>query len=164
MPITVVTAGSRLTAAKINELVNQVNSLTDPDWTDYSASFALTAATTNPTKGNSTYSARYRRPANADLIHYEGKITIGSTFAVGSGVYRLSLPVNASTLAQANAVGQGYIFDTGTANRQVTLRADAATYLQMYLHDSLSGITNTGPGTAWATGDIIAWSFYYEPA
>lgn len=163
MPIAVVTAGSRMTAAKINELVNQVNSLTDPDWTDYSASFTLTAATTNPTKGNSVYSARYRRPANCDLIHYEGKITIGSTFVVGSGVYRFSLPVNATTLAQANTVGQGYIFDSGTANRQVTVRADAATYLQMYLHDALAAIGNAGSGTAWAAGDIIAWSIYYEP-
>jgi hypothetical protein len=164
VPIASVSAGNRLTAAKVNELITQINSLTDPDWTDYSASFTLTAATTNPTKGNSTYSARYRRPTNSDLIHYEGKITIGSTFSAGSGVYRFSLPVNASALAQANAVGQAYIFDSGTANRQGTIRLDAATYFQLYLHDSLSGITNTGSGTAWATGDIIAWSVYYEPA
>lgn len=163
MPITVVTAGSRMTAAKINELVNQVNSLTDPDWTDYSASFVLSASTTPPTKGNSTYSARYRRPAGCDLIHYEGKLTIGSTFVAGSGVYRFSLPVNATTLAINNAVGQGYIFDNGTANRQTTLKIEAATYFVMYQHDSASAVTNAGSGTAWATGDTISWSLYYEP-
>lgn len=164
MPLITFSAGQRLTAAQLQTIVTQVDSLTDPNWTDYSNSFALTAVTTDPTKGNSTYSARYRRPANCDLIHYEGKITIGSTFSPGSGIYRFSVPVNASALAIANTVGQGYIFDNGTANRQGTVKFEAAGFFNIYLHDSLSGFTNSGSGTAWATNDTISWSLVYEPA
>lgn len=150
-------AGQLLSAAALNAEI-------DPAWTDFSSAFTLTAPTTNPTKGNSTYSAQYRRGPSHKLVHYEGKITIGSTFVAGSGIYRFALPVNADTTAIANAVGSGYIFDAGTANRQATIRIDAATYLTMYLHDSLSAITNAGSGTAWATGDILAWSVWYRPA
>lgn len=157
-------AGSRLLAEDLKAATDQITSNQAPGWTDYSASFALTAVTTNPTKGNSTYSARYRRSSGGDIIFYEGKLTIGSTFSAGSGVYRFSVPVNASATAIANVVGQAYIFDSGTANRQGTIKFEAAGYFNIYLHDSSAAITHTGSGTAWATNDTISWSIYYEPA
>src|SRR5690242_10017671 len=88
-----VNAGNRLSASKLNTIIDQVNALTAPGWTDFSASLALTAVTTNPTKGNSVYVAQYRYVTGADVCDFEFEITIGSGFAAGSGTYRINLPV-----------------------------------------------------------------------
>lgn len=133
-----------------------------PGWVDYSSTFTLTATTTNPTKGNSTYAARYQYPTGGDLIETEIRIDIGSTFAAGSGVYRFLLPFAANT--SDTAIGAGYILDTGTANRNVVVRRETSTQVSIYLNAALTAITDAGSGTAWATGDIIQFSYRYQPA
>jgi hypothetical protein len=133
-----------------------------PDWVDYSATFTLTATTTNPTKGNSLYVARYLYPSNGSAIDVEVRIDIGSTFAAGSGVYRFLLPFNANT--NDIWIGSGYILDTGTANRQVAVRRETTNQVALYLNGALSGLTDAGSGTAWATGDIMQFGFRYQPA
>lgn len=164
MSIAVVSAGNRLTASKVNELIAQINSLTAPGWTDYSASLTLTATTTNPTKGNSTYEAAYRRSASGDIVQFRGRITIGSTFAAGSGNYRISLPVTATSSAIGTTAGSGFVLDNGTANFIMVTNILTTTTLEMHLNNSLSGLGSAGPGTAWATGDQIRWSFAYQAA
>lgn len=157
------------TGAHWKAVFDQIASLTGSGWTDYTtvapaggSAFTLTAPTTNPTQGNSTYLARFRRPSGSDLVHVEVSITIGSTFVVGSGVYRFGLPFNAA--ASAVGVGAGYILDTGTANRTGIVRLGAAAYVTFFLNAALAAIDHTGSGTAWAAGDIIQFSFSYEPA
>lgn len=157
-------------------VLDQVARLTGDGWVDYTTTapsggqaFALTAVTTAPTQGNSTYVARYRRPSGgssggSDLCVVEIYILIGSTFSAGSGVYRFGLPFNASANSILAGSGNSYIFDNGTANRQAVTRCEAAGYINAYLNGSSSGITNAGSGTAWATGDIIAITHVYEPA
>lgn len=158
------TAGARLLGERTDAFLDQIDSLTDPGWTDYSGTFALTAVTTNPTKGNSTYLARYRRPTDCDLIDVEVSVTIGSTFSAGSGVYRFSVPFNASAGSISCATGISYIFDNGTANRIGVVRFEAAGYVNIYRNDQTTALTHAGPGTAWATGDIVTFSLAYEPA
>lgn len=133
-----------------------------PGWVDYSSTFTLTAPTTNPTKGNSTYFAQYLAPSNTDRIEIQVNIIIGSTFAAGSGVYRFLLPFAAH--ANDYGIGAGYILDLGTANRTGSVRRETTTVLNFYLNASLSAITDTGSGTAWAAGDIIQFSYSYRPA
>jgi hypothetical protein len=145
-------------------ILDQVESLTSPGWTDYSASWSLQALSVNPTKGNSTYNAYYRRPTSGDAIDFEFYILIGSTFAAGSGVYRFPVPFNASAGSILRTTGSGYIFDNGTANRTGILRFEAAGYFNFFINGGASAITHTGSGTAWATSDIIAGSIRYEPA
>lgn len=133
-----------------------------PGWIDYSSTFTLTATTTNPTRGNSTYAARYHYPSSGDLIHVQIRIDIGSTFSAGSGVYRFLLPTSANT--NDTSIGAGYILDTGTANRSVIVRRETTTQVSIYLNGALTAITDAGSGTAWATGDIIQFAFTYQPA
>ena len=154
----------KVTAAEMDAVLDQVETLTGAGWFDYSSTFTLTAVSVNPTKGNSTYLARYRQPTGSDLVQVEVCITIGSTFVAGSGVYRFSVPVNASTGSASCAVGVGWIFDSGTANRTGVVRFDAVSYVNWYLNGSTAAIDNTGSGTAWATGDKIAFSLTYEAA
>ncbi|MER7002201.1 hypothetical protein ABT297_04020 [Dactylosporangium sp. NPDC000555] len=165
MPMPVLPAGHVVTAAELKQITDQIDSLTAPGWTPYgTAGTIIGASVTNPALGNSTWAARYRRAAGSDIVFCEGRIAIGSTFAPGNGVYRFAVPFNASSSAVANVVGQGFIFDAGTANRQGTIRFESAGFFNIYLHDSFSGVTNAGSGTAWATNDVIAWSLAYQPA
>lgn len=146
------------------DLLDQVAGLTGTGWVDWSGTFSLSAVTTPPTKGNSTYTARYRRPSESDAVDFEFYILIGSTFSAGNGVYRFPVPFNASASAMLCATGTGFILDNGTANRTGILRFEAAGYFNWYLNASANAITQAGSGTAWATGDIIAGSIRYEPA
>jgi hypothetical protein len=52
----------------------------------------LTALTTDPTLGNSVITGRWQLP-HPSLILVWIRLVIGSTFVVGSGTYRWSLPV-----------------------------------------------------------------------
>lgn len=164
-------AGAYPRADQLEAIEDQVSALTGSGWTDYTtvapsggSAFALTAVTTAPTQGNSTYLARYRRAPGSDLVLCEGYILVGSTFAAGNGVYRFGVPFNASASAILCACGPAWILDNGTAYRTGIVRFEAAGYVNWYLNASSAAITNTGSGTAWATGDIIAWSLAYEPA
>jgi hypothetical protein len=149
-------AGDTLPASALNDLLA-------PGWTDYSGTFTLTATTTNPTKGNSTYLARYRRPDGSDKVDVEIYILIGSTFAAGSGLYRFLLPVAASANAILSAVGAVYVADVGTAGRTAVARILDATHVECLRNGDASVFTNTLPQT-WATGDIIQISISYEAA
>lgn len=164
MTVFTIPAGSRLLAEDLLPLTDQVTSQQVPGWTDWSASFVLGAVTTPPTKGNSTYSVAYRRPAGGDIVDLRGYILIGSTFAAGSGVYRFPVPFNASAGAILAEVGSAHIFDNTTAERTAIVKFGAAGYLEMVLNGAASAITNAGSGTAWATGDVLRWRISYEPA
>lgn len=137
-------------------------------YTDWSSSFSVSAVTTPPTKGSSTYNVAYRRPlGQGDVIDFEFYILLDATWAgaPGSGVYRFALPFNASSGSLLRACGTGFIFDAGTANRQTLVRIENVAgvhWLNVFLNGSAGGITNTGSGTAWAANDIIAGSIRYE--
>lgn len=152
-------AGDKLDAADLNDLLA-------PGWVDYSSSFTLTATTTNPTKGNSTYTAHYRRPSGSDLITVRVKLLIGSTFAAGSGTYLFLLPVAASTNSINGSAGAALVNDNGTAYVDfiATLQDSTHVWLTRASVDLGGPLDNTGPGTAWATNDGIRFQIDYEPA
>jgi hypothetical protein len=133
-----------------------------PGWVDYSSTFTLTAVSVNPTKGNSTYVARYHYPSNGEVIQVQVRIDIGSTFSAGSGVYRFLLPFSANT--NDVSIGSAYILDTGTANRMAVVRRETTTQVCLYLNGALTALNEAGSGTAWATGDVIQFSYIYQPA
>jgi hypothetical protein len=137
------------------------------DWVDYSASFTLTASTTNPTKGNSSYVAQYLQVAKK-CIHVRIRIDIGSTFSAGSGTYQFLLPSAAST-ASSNCVSSAmWINDSGTALRGgfITLNSVTTYATAWYINaaTTLAALGSGGSGTAWATSDVILLDFVYEPA
>lgn len=157
-------AGQYPPASDVEYITDQVEDLTHPGWVDVSSTFVLGAVSVAPTKGNSTYLVRYRRVPEGDVVDFELYILIGSTFAAGSGVYQFPVPVAPSASAILCALGPGYIFDNGTANRTGVFRFAPGGFLEWYLNGATAAITHAGSGTAWATGDIITGSIRYEPA
>lgn len=167
-------AGQKVFASDLQDMVDQIDSLTAPGWTNYTtvapsggSAFALTASTTNPTQGNSTYLAEFRRPASCDLIEVRIRIVIGSTFSVGSGNYRFGLPFTATTNSGNVDVGSLWINDSGTALRAGWVSLDnITTYATCWVDNGTSAVgvlTQAFPQT-WATNDVLKLRFSYEPA
>lgn len=131
-------------------------------WVDYSSSFAVTAAVTNPTKGNSIYVAKY--VLIGQTVHFTFKVTIGSTWGIGSGAYNFGVPFPAK--ADRVAVGSAWLNDSGTAIRSGVATFDAsATALRVFPYNlTAAPLDSAGPGTAWATNDAIMVSITYEQA
>jgi hypothetical protein len=128
--------------------------------TDYSSSLTITASTTNPTKGDSVYSATYRQMGK--LVYYAVGITIGSTWAAGSGTYRFSLPVTAAGLARN--VGSVWVNESGVALRVGSCKLQSATNAEVYL-SNLTGaaLGSSGPSAAgWSTNDGVLFELWYE--
>lgn len=154
-----VAASSPALAEDVQIFADALTALT-ASWSDYSASFVIGAATTPPTKGSSTYSAWYRRLGHT--VDYSFSITIGSGWSSGSGAYRIPLPV--ASVAPRIHVGRLYVQDSGTGFLTGSLFFNSAsdTYLSMITHNSTTVfLGSAGPGTAWASGDIIQGSITY---
>jgi len=150
----------RAKASEFDVLADVETALIDA-WTDYSASFSISAVTTPPTKGASVYVARYKRLGKT--VDYMFSVTIGAGWASGSGAYIFPLPVAARAVQQQ--VGPARVFDTGTAYRYGFLEANTSTSQSRIILDSGTDfLGSAGPGTAWATGDIIVANIRYEAA
>lgn len=161
MAMPVLAALHKPTAAELAQITNQIDSLTDPNWVDYSASFVFSATVTPPTKGNSVYNAHYRRPAGADWCIVRVFIAIGSTFSAGSGTYSWSLPFTASS-AWGGSIGALYVFDSGVAPRGGGIvKLESTTTMTGVM--GTSAITHNSPNT-WGTSDEIKFTVVYETA
>lgn len=160
----------RLRASLLNLLVAGINSLNKPTWQSFGTSGTfLTSSGTNPTLGNSTFAAAYRQTTSGgdlgDLVIVRGTLTVGSTFAAGTGNYKWLLPVAATAAAQAAGVGVFWINDNGTAFRAGSVIFSDATHVELHPHNGTGGPYGAGgPGTAWAAGDIVRYQIEYEPS
>ena len=135
-------------------------------WTTYGSggSTVLTASTTPPTQGNSTYQFEYLR-VHARYYRVRFKVTIGSTFNAGSGLYYFITPTNMATNSQNAVTHAAMINDSGTSFRTATILPGGANYVIMALDGSSGGgLGSGGSGTAWATNDWIIGELGYEPA
>lgn len=119
----------------------------------------LTATTTNPTLNNSTLTGAYWQIGKA--VFWKLKLTIGSTFSVGSGIYLFSLP---ATATETDVMcGSGYIVN-GSLRKPVTASTNSTTVLRITRASNETAVDNTGPGAAWATGNIVTLTGVYEAA
>lgn len=149
-------AGQRVTAAQLQTIVTQVDSLTAPGWTSYGSwSTLITASTTNPTQGSSAASAIYRRPAGADMCNFELRFDIntGGGFSPGSGSYRFQLPfaAGASELLAFHAT----INEAGTSLRVGGTSWIDSTHFEMWYDGAGGSVGAGGLSTSWTTGDWI---------
>jgi hypothetical protein len=151
----------------VDTWVDAVQSNVGDAWIDWSANFTITANVTNPTKGNSTYSARYRQ-VNDHTILYTVRISIGSTFSAGSGIYSFAVPVASADSGMYGAAGAAWINDSGTTLRVGTVLAASASTLQIIIPKGTltnggeaSNVTSSVPQT-WATNDSINFTLAYE--
>lgn len=153
------TAGRKLRASELAEMVAQINSLTAPGWTSYTPTWSSTG--TQPVLNNGTLTGRYRRAATSDLIIAQVRLLFGSTTTLGTGAYFFSAPVNASATGLLTATGAMYVLDSGTLDKAGVWRFEDATKFKGV---TLTGgvITNTSPQT-WAVNDILSGQIAYEP-
>jgi hypothetical protein len=154
-----ITAGQYPPAADLEYAFDQIADDTAPGWTDYSSQMTVTGSTTSPTLGNSTRQASYRRVPGGDIVFFQFKLTIGSTFTAGSGDYTFSLPVSMSS--PQIATGIATYFDSGSAFYVANLVPISATGVISYRDGVGFPLGSGGPGSAWATGDYVAGFITY---
>lgn len=143
------------TEADVQSWVNFGNAA----WTDYGTDTTiLTATTTNPTKGNSTWVARYVQYNRT--VHMAMQYVIGSTFSAGSGSYIIQLPVAADTTAPV--VGSVLINEAGVAIRVGAVTTVTSTGLYLFFDGGQA--TSSGLSTSWTTGDYWKASLTYQAA
>lgn len=84
-------AGEVVTAAHLNTEVRDALAGVQAAWTAYGSASSFTAAGGGFALGNGTWLGRYQRIGKT--IDFYVKVTLGSTTTVGSGNYRIELPV-----------------------------------------------------------------------
>ena len=129
-------------------------------WISYTP--GLTASTTSPT--NWTGTGFYSQTGKTVFV--KGQIVAGASMTAGSGTYRLSLPVNASTsIANVIADGSVSLVDASPSveHTGMIVYIPASTYVQLKsgLSAAPSVVSNTVPWT-WAANDSIRFAFTYE--
>lgn len=134
-------------------------------WTDWSSTFAIGASVTPPTKGSTTYAASYHEVGKTVDYGFGIVINTGGGWSAGSGLWYFPVPVTAHTRALAQAVGSVYVADQGIALVVGSCFFDTVSRLAIVLQTVPGGFLGaSGPGTAWATGDILRASIRYERA
>jgi hypothetical protein len=118
-----------------------------------------TAATTDPSLGNGSWTGRYRQYGK----HVEGTIRIlmGSTTTFGAGAYRFLLPVAAFSSLNY-AIGTAFLNDASAGTQTGVLVLVDSTHARINCQ-AVGQITPTSPFT-FANGDEILIAFNYEAA
>lgn len=133
---------------------------------DYSASFTIVGTTTNPTKGASTYKAWYKNFGG--LVTYAFAVTIGAGFVAGSGLYKFPVPIlGNAAFGGPTCTGSLRVFDQGTAHYTgalIFVNPATPNELFAFMDGNANALGSAGPGTAWATGDIIQGEITYPTA
>lgn len=151
------TAGQRITAQRLNDMVG--------DWTSYTA--AWTAATTNPGLGNGTLNTRYQLVGKT--CHLNIHLIFGSTTTLGSGAYSIGIPFTSSGAMGFQEIG-GQGFTGGGRSLLSGLIGSSSTALTIWGHGNtatsvIASVGNSGLfGTAWAAGDTVRLTGFYEIA
>lgn len=132
-------------------------------WTAWTPSPALTVISgTNPTMGNSTVSGATHQIGKTIL--WRLRIVLGSTFAAGSGTYLMALPFSINgVLSSEDPVGYGQVL-AGGSRRAIQVYAYSATTGFMVRTSSEADLTSSGPGVAWASGQVITVMGVYQSA
>lgn len=139
--------------------------LADPSvftaWSAYSP--ALTASTTNPTMGASTLVGRFKQIGKT--VFFQLRLTIGSGFAAGTGFYKFSLPVaaNATSWAPEQVSMTGLVQQGSNRRACIGDMFDANTFF-LIRNSTEALVDSTGAGSAWASGNILTASGFYEAA
>jgi hypothetical protein len=144
------TTGEVLTAADMNSIGETV---------------AYTPIWTSLTVGNGSNTSTYTRINN--FVHYEGKLTFGSTTSITASAPQFSLPItaNLSFIASGNIVYS----DAAVATYLGFPLQIATTTVYLFIQNFATAygtevaVNATIPFT-WATGDSITWSLNYQVA
>jgi hypothetical protein len=153
-------------SAFVRSSVTKLNATHLTGYSAYTPSWS--ASGTAPSLGNGTVAGRFVQVGN--LVHFYMTFTAGSTSTFGTGAFRFSLPVAASTGLGANIpIGIAYGNDNSAGVNSIAMvLVENSTTLS--IHGTATWPTGgdasfgqTTPWT-WATGDTIRLSGTYEAA
>ena len=155
--------GELLTATLLNVELRDALTNLQAAWTAWTPSPALTAISgTNPTMGDSTVVGATHQIGKTIL--WRLRITLGSTFAAGSGTYLVELPFSINgILSNEDPVGYGQVLAGGT-RRAIQVYFYYGTTGFMVRTSSEANLTSSGPGVAWAAGQVISLTGVYQSA
>lgn len=155
--------GELLTATLLNVELRDALTNLQAAWTAWTPSPALTVVSgTNPTMGNSTVVGATHQIGKTIL--WRLRITLGSTFAAGSGTYALAMPFGiGGILSNEDPIGYGQVL-AGGARRAIQVYALTANTAFMVRTSTEADLTSSGPGVAWAAGQVISLTGVYQSA
>lgn len=155
--------GELLTATLLNVELRDALTNLQAAWTAWTPSPALTAISgTNPTMGNSTVVGATHQIGKTIL--WRLRITLGSTFAAGSGTYALAMPFGiGGILSNEDPIGYGQVL-AGGARRAIQVYALTVNTAFMVRTSTEADLTSSGPGVAWAAGQVISLTGVYQSA
>ena len=155
--------GELLTATLLNVELRDALTNLQAAWTAWTPSPALTVISgTNPTMGNSTVVGATHRIGKTIL--WRLRITLGSTFAAGSGTYALAMPFGiGGILSPEDPLGYGQVLAGGT-RRAIQVYALTVNTGFMVRTSTEADLTSSGPGVAWAAGQVISLTGVYQSA
>lgn len=131
-------------------------------WTAYTPSW--TASTTNPTLGNGTLTAAYKRwDAVSKMVSFRIRLVMGSTTGYGSGQWSFSLPAGVTPAALSPV--HGHALDVSPSNARYALVGYISTTgggtVERIASNGTLGLASTIPFT-WAVGDILCLGGSFE--
>lgn len=139
--------------------------LSTPQTTEIGATVSYTPTLTNITLGNGTLSSRYS--LTNKFVHYEGKITFGTTTSISGANPQISLPF---TSAQSFQIAGNVIYaDSGVATYSGLPFIIGTTTFYLYISNFATAygsevpVSSTVPFT-WGNLDSITWSMHYQSA
>lgn len=133
-----------------------------PTYTNYAGSLAWVGSGGNPAIGNGVIEAKYI--AYGKMIHYYGKILMGSTTTFGVGTWSISLPV-AKAASSNTPVGTAWLRDaTGNDFHAFCYSAATNEFLMRGHTDGANTAVGVTTPFTWANTDWFSWSLMYEAA
>jgi hypothetical protein len=130
-------------------------------WTTYNPSW--TASVTNPVIGNGTITGRYKQIGKTVFVVV--KISMGTSTTYGSGIWRISLPVNAfatySAILPTTFLDDGINWFQGTS---YTEYGGSTSYVTPVLDRGTTGSAAVDFATpfTWGASDALTFSGSYE--
>lgn len=159
LPVTLLD-GLPVPAATINAMSSELGTLSansNSAWQSYA--IAVTANSGGFALGNGTLTGQYRT-VTSDLIIVRGRLIWGSTTTAGTGFWRITVPVAASTDSINMSVGNAWFLDTGSQVRNGNCHFIDADEIGL---DSPTGSAGSGVPQTWSTGDEWRFTLEYEP-
>lgn len=128
-------------------------------WATYSPSW--TAAVSNPSIGNGSLTGRYLQMGKLVAVRID--LRIGTTTTLGSGQWRLTLPVAVQgSGGDQNIPGLLFVGAISPASVPASLhQSGASSFTDLW---STAGAVNATTPGAWAFGDLLAFTGVYEAA
>jgi hypothetical protein len=146
-------------ATSANTAIDAIGDAMEGAWSSYSP--AWTSTGTAPALGNGSLTGHYKQVGNT--VHLRTTLVLGGTSTIGTGVYRISLPVAAKIGSHLTAVCE----DNSASGAKwagvalITAAITTGDNMRIIVTASSAGVSSVAPFT-WASGDSLWLAGSYE--